>query len=103
MSFKPPTDFTKPLLALVIGTTVGLTAFALTGHRLPHVGDNIHSLPHGGQYRDGNKHIFYGAPSRKPDHCHNDKFWAISAVAILLVLILISERFGRRRGVPCVH
>nr|BDG15106.1 triple gene block protein2 [Clover yellow mosaic virus] len=58
----PPPDHSKTLLAAVVGVSLAVLVFTLTRSTLPHVGDNIHSLPHGGDYRDGTKIISYNSP-----------------------------------------
>jgi len=63
MPLTPPPDFTKPLLAIAIGLGLALLAHFFTRSTLPHVGDNIHHLPHGGLYRDGTKSITYHRPN----------------------------------------
>lgn len=100
MSFQPPPDHTKAVLAIAIGAAAALFAFALTADRSPHVGDNIHHLPHGGFYQDGNKKIAYGGP-----HCAKltTKAGHLPLLAVLLVtaLIVAIERH-RRSGHLCM-
>nr|BDX36177.1 triple gene block protein 2 [Plantago asiatica mosaic virus]BDX36182.1 triple gene block protein 2 [Plantago asiatica mosaic virus]BDX36187.1 triple gene block protein 2 [Plantago asiatica mosaic virus]BDX36192.1 triple gene block protein 2 [Plantago asiatica mosaic virus] len=59
----PPTDYGKPVLAASIGISVALLVYTATRSTLPHVGDNLHALPHGGKYIDGTKSIHYFSPS----------------------------------------
>ncbi|QYF50233.1 MAG: putative triple gene block protein 2 [Hainan sediment alphaflexivirus 1] len=62
MPLTPPRDYTPVLLIAVIAGGLGLLTHLVTRSTLPRVGDNIHSLPHGGTYRDGTKAIRYGGP-----------------------------------------
>nr|QJX15396.1 triple gene block protein 2 [Carnation latent virus] len=61
MPLLPPPDHTKAVLAISIGVVVAVVIFALRSNNLPAVGDNVHSLPHGGFYKDGTKTVFYGS------------------------------------------
>nr|AFV36802.1 TGB2 protein [Garlic latent virus] len=65
MPLSPPPDHTKTFFASVVGICIALCLYTLTRSTLPHVGDNLHSLPHGGCYQDGTKRIFYNSPARK--------------------------------------
>lgn len=65
MPLAAPTNHFKGLEWVFVGVAVGISIFLLTRNNLPHVGDNIHSLPHGGSYRDGTKSINYCSPARK--------------------------------------
>nr|UCJ00533.1 triple gene block protein 2 [Peach chlorotic mottle virus] len=62
MPLAQPPDFSKSVFPLAIGLAVGVVIFALTRSTLPHTGDNIHHLPHGGNYVDGTKKISYCGP-----------------------------------------
>nr|WNN25165.1 TGB2 [Hosta virus X] len=59
----PPPNYTPVLLAVVIGVGLAVVTNQLTRSTLPHVGDNIHSLPHGGNYQDGTKSVIYRGPA----------------------------------------
>nr|AQM55958.1 ORF3 [Bamboo mosaic virus]AQM55993.1 ORF3 [Bamboo mosaic virus] len=59
---RPP-DNTKSYLVLAIGIASALFLYTLTRNTLPHTGDNIHHLPHGGRYVDGTKGILYNSPT----------------------------------------
>ncbi|AFP73390.1 TGB2 [Sweet potato C6 virus] len=64
MALTPPPDHSKSLLAICVGIAIALVLYSLTRSNLPHVGDNLHSLPHGGCYQDGTKSISYNSPAR---------------------------------------
>ncbi|ASJ78787.1 triple gene block protein 2 [Vanilla virus X] len=59
-----PPDHTNAIRIAAVFLGVTLTIYALRVNTLPHVGDNIHALPHGGRYQDGTKTIFYNSPFR---------------------------------------
>nr|ADI70510.1 11 kDa protein [White ash mosaic virus] len=100
MSFSAPTNFSKPLLAIAIGVGAGLLIHTLRRSELPHAGDNIHHLPHGGLYKDGNKCMHINGP-HKPS-LKAGSTGPIYAVLILTLLIILSERFTRTRR-SCTH
>nr|UZP17129.1 ORF3 [Clover yellow mosaic virus] len=78
---RPPPDNSKAFLAAVVGVSIALVIFTITRSTLPYVGDNIHQLPHGGQYRDGTKAISYqGSRSSNPS--------IKSSLPLLLVITL---------------
>nr|QED43226.1 TGB2 [Garlic common latent virus]QED43229.1 TGB2 [Garlic common latent virus] len=87
MPLLPPPDNTKAILAVAIGCGVGLVLFVLTRSTLPHVGDNLHSLPHGGSYRDGTKSINYCGP-RKTYPSSN--LFANSASLVPIVVVVLT-------------
>nr|QJD13459.1 triple gene block protein 2 [Alfalfa virus S] len=93
MSFAPPPDYTKVFLAATIGAALALTTLFATRNTAPHVGDNIHHLPHGGLYQDGNKRIAYAGPGTG---AHSRQHFLPAIAVVLLTLgIIISERFKR--------
>nr|WLS55768.1 triple gene block protein 2 [Blackberry calico virus] len=102
MSFAPPPDFTRVYLAAAVGIAFAVVAHTLTRDQTPHVGDNIHHLPHGGLYQDGNKRILY-AGSHFTSHSSQSTHWPALFVALLCTAILISERCLRRRNTHCAH
>lgn len=65
MALSRPPDYSKVLLvgSLAIGTAIII--HCLRRNELPHVGDNLHHLPYGGQYCDGTKSINYGGSFNK--------------------------------------
>nr|WBY51305.1 triple gene block protein 2 [Lily virus X] len=88
MPLTPPPDYTKqkPLLQSCWRHSSSFCTL-LTGNTLPHTGDNLHSLPHGGTYCDGTKRIRYGGPHRSHVPELPAKSWAlITVVAILIAL-----------------
>ncbi|AIZ76633.1 triple gene block protein 2 [Elderberry carlavirus D] len=65
MPLSAPPNRTNLYLAIAIAVCVVGSLYTLTRSSLPHVGDNIHSLPHGGRYRDGTKQVDYCSPGRR--------------------------------------
>nr|WDD44732.1 triple gene block protein 2 [Shallot latent virus] len=100
MPLSPPPDHTKTLLAGVVGVCIALCLYTLTRSTLPHVGDNIHSLPHGGCYQDGTKKIIYNRPARNfpSSNLHLGLTSPFSLVFLLLGLIFLSERIKSSTG-----
>ncbi|QNJ34489.1 triple gene block protein 2 [Aconite virus A] len=97
MPLSPPIDYSRVFIAIVIGTTIGLALFALTRSTLPHVGDNLHSLPHGGRYRDGTKSIDYCGPRKTfPSSSlfgySGSNLPALAVFLLVAVIIAISSR-----------
>ncbi|CAA79763.1 12K-protein [Plantago asiatica mosaic virus] len=91
----PPTDYGKPVLAASIGISLALLVYTATRSTLPHVGDNLHALPHGGRYVDGTKSISYFSPSASKTR---DPFpFAFLLILTLSGLILL---LSRRRSNP---
>lgn len=101
MSFKPPPDYTKVALAAVVGGALGLGLLIVTQDRTPHVGDNIHHLPHGGAYRDGNKAILYAGPGRQ--NAATQTFYPAISVLVLSALIALSHYCHSRNRCACRH
>nr|QQX32701.1 TGB2 [Helenium virus S]QQX32707.1 TGB2 [Helenium virus S] len=103
MALSPPPDYTRVFLSLAIGLSLVLLVFVYSRSTLPTVGDNIHSLPHGGHYRDGTKAIFYGAPRKLNSiegYCRKyHQPWAYVIGISLLVLIL--SLWDSRRVCSC--
>nr|QYF50144.1 MAG: putative triple gene block protein 2 [Sichuan alphaflexivirus 1] len=69
------------LVALAAGV-IGIV-WAITRSTLPQVGDNVHKLPHGGQYQDGTKVIRYNSPG-----CSSHSAKSSSGFAFLVVVII---------------
>lgn len=107
MPLSPPPNYTSSVLAGVIGISIALVFFTLTRSTLPHAGDNLHSLPHGGCYQDGTKRIIYNGPRRSfPSSNLFGSFTSpFCAVLALTALILLCEKLGvgSRRSVACCH
>lgn len=103
MPLVPPADHSKSFLALSIGVALAVFAWTVTRSTLPQVGDNIHSLPHGGYYRDGTKAIHYGGPGSVGDKAFikasPELMWVV--VMCLIAAIWCSTKFGQRR--TCCH
>nr|WAB21379.1 triple gene block protein 3 [Banmivirus BanMMV] len=59
MALARPPDYTKVFLVGVLAVGTAVVIHFLRRSELPHVGDNLHSLPYGGSYCDGTKRINY--------------------------------------------
>ncbi|ABW05094.1 triple gene block 2 protein [Phlox virus B] len=103
MPLTPPPDHTRSLLAVAIGFSIIGIVLVYSRSTLPFTGDNIHSLPHGGLYKDGTKQIQYGAPRKLNSLEGPQKLatqpWAY--VLLLTLLILISVQVDRFRVCRC--
>nr|DAG45438.1 MAG TPA: movement protein [Bacteriophage sp.] len=99
MPLLPPPDNTKAILAVAVGCSIGLALFMLTRSTLPHVGDNLHSLPHGGSYRDGTKSINYCGPRKNYPSSNlltnSTAFVPIIVVVLTGAILLLSRGSGR--------
>ncbi|AID51403.1 TGB-2 [Cherry twisted leaf associated virus] len=111
MSLTPPTDFSRPLLFAAAGISLALLCATFKANYLPTVGDNIHSLPHGGSYRDGTKAVNYNGlncierSSISPLYSSH-KFLAFCLVCLLSFLIYVfSKCNGRSNRIQhhCLH
>nr|BAU20380.1 triple gene block protein 2 [Daphne virus S] len=100
MPLTPPPDYTTAVL--VAAATLGATLFisSLTRNTQPQVGDNIHSLPHGGYYKDGTKVVHYGAPGKfnSVEFTRDCYFQPWFIIVLLTFLIILSSR---HRGHTC--
>nr|UUQ75091.1 TGB2 [Garlic virus A] len=99
MSFTPPPDYSKVYITLAGGAALGILIYALRSNHLPHVGDNTHSLPHGGRYCDGNKRIHYFKPNSGEQH--SNSHFPLFAIFLLTLAILLISRPSRRLCVRC--
>nr|UKY18869.1 ORF2 [Butterbur mosaic virus] len=93
MPLLPPPDNTKSFLALAVGVSCAVILFVATRSTLPHVGDNIHHLPHGGRYRDGTKSIDYCSPGKSaPSSSFRGEWYALILVLGISIYLLIDYR-----------
>ncbi|ACJ14320.1 triple gene block protein 2 [Potato latent virus] len=101
MPLTPPPDYTKAILAACIGLSLALLVGVYSRSTIPAVGDNLHSLPHGGTYLDGTKRIVYGAPNKlnslEGQRTLSGQPWAI--VIVLIAVIILLSRFNS----TCAH
>nr|QYF50198.1 MAG: triple gene block protein 2 [Xinjiang betaflexivirus 2] len=106
MPLSPPIDYSRVFIVVAVGLSIGLALYTLTRSTLPHVGDNIHSLPHGGRYRDGTKSIDYCSPQRNFPSSNLFRGGSLIGpsliIAVVVCAILVSERFGHRTP-ACVN
>jgi hypothetical protein len=93
----PPPDHSKTLFAAVVGVSLAVLVFTLTRSTLPHTGDNIHSLPHGGHYRDGTKVIGYNSPNGTRSGPQK----TIPLVLVIILPAIIYALSHRRSTRPC--
>lgn len=99
LRLSPPPDYTKTLLPLTVGIGIALVVFTLTRSTLPAVGDPLHSLPHGGRYRDGTKSILY-----QPPQSHTNGFLPLLAVLLVSLAIYVSSVLNNRgSNRHCTH
>ncbi|QKV50511.1 TGB2 [Grapevine foveavirus A] len=105
MSFQQPADWSKSLKPLIIGAGVALVVHFLRTSNLPPVGDNIHSLPHGGFYQDGTKRVHYCGPKGEFPGTGLFKLGnsqlALVTVILLSALIYAIEKFSPRGPRRC--
>nr|QZH70131.1 TGB2 [Garlic virus E] len=98
MSFAPPPDHSN-YITLAGGFALAIFVYTLRSNHLPHVGDNTHSLPHGGRYCDGNKQIHYFKPNSGGQS--GSSHLPLYSVFFLSLAILLLSRPRRRLCVRC--
>lgn len=107
MSFSAPTNWAAALKPIFIGVAVACVIHFTQRSNLPHVGDQGHSLPHGGIYRDGTKAVNYYSPNHsfpRPgllNKCTNS-LGVLSLISILIIAIIVNERVFNRGRRVCV-
>nr|AEI55833.1 12K protein [Potato virus H] len=103
MPLSPPPDYTKVLFCACVGVASSVIVHLGTRSTLPSVGDNIHSLPHGGLYRDGTKQIAYCSPKglNSIEKLSQSAFSPWSVVLFLIALIAISHWVDSKRCARC--
>ncbi|ACN58196.1 tgb2 [Potexvirus ecsallii] len=99
----PPPDHSKVFISVVVGVSIALCVFLLNKNYLPHVGDNLHSLPHGGTYCDGTKSINYRGPSHHTSS--TTPLWAVIATLTLplAIFLLNARRTSHHSTLRCGH
>jgi len=104
MPLTPPPDYSKAVFALAVGASLAILVGLWSRSTLPHVGDNIHHLPHGGVYRDGTKAVLYGSPKKLNSVEGSDTskhyIWGF-VVALVGLILLLSRRGGANHCVSC--
>nr|WAK97815.1 TGB2 [Garlic latent virus] len=105
MPLSPSPDHTKTYFAGAIGICIALCLYTLTRSTLPHVGYNIHSLPHGGCYQDGTKRIIYNSPARNfpSSNLFTNLTIPFCLIALIFGLICVSEKIrpSSRTRISC--
>ncbi|QQZ48550.1 TGB2 [Garlic yellow stripe associated virus] len=94
-----PVNYKRTIEVGLIGAAVCCVILLLTRNNLPHTGDNIHSLPHGGRYIDGTKQISYCSP--KPNYPSSSLFdlpslWPLLSILFISAIIYAISRFDNR-------
>nr|QYL30859.1 triple gene block protein 2 [Cassava common mosaic virus]UXW87890.1 triple gene block protein 2 [Cassava common mosaic virus] len=95
----PPADYSKAVLAAVIGISSSIFIHTITRSTHPHVGDNIHALPHGGYYRDGTKTVYYGGPTTVSASA--GKFWAFLCIFTISGFLFFTNRHRTNFSCSC--
>lgn len=108
MPFAQPPDYSKSVYPIAVGVAVAVVLFTLTRSTLPQVGDNIHNLPHGGNYQDGTKRISYCGPKDSfpsSSIISSGTPMIIGIIIFLIFAIYVSEKWagsGSRRCACCI-
>nr|AEA48970.1 TGB2 [Pea streak virus] len=102
MPLIAPPNNSNSILALAVGAGLALVIYTLRSNQLPNVGDNIHSLPHGGLYKDGTKTVQYFSPARVPNNWFKGPN-NIQALALVLLIVGLLHLLPARvnRGCNC--
>nr|BBJ35811.1 triple gene block 1 protein 2 [Apple stem pitting virus] len=104
MPFAQPPDYSKSVFPIAVGVAIAVVLFTLTRSTLPQVGDNIHNLPHGGNYLDGTKRISYCGPK---DSFPSSSLVSsgtpiiIGVITFLIFAIYVSEKWFRSSSRRC--
>lgn len=98
MSFSAPPNYVNVALCASLGVSLSLILFTIRSSNLPFSGDQFHSLPHGGSYRDGTKSIGYNSPSGGSPNSYDSLRFPAFCVVISIILILNALHLSRRRG-----
>ncbi|UEP18562.1 MAG: triple gene block protein 2 [Physalis virus X] len=93
-----PSDYSKAILAGVVGLGVIGFSYTVTRSTIPHVGDNLHHLPHGGSYRDGTKAICYSGPKVDTATQPSGRF-----VVFLICVLLVGLIYGLSNSRNSTH
>nr|WAB21244.1 triple gene block protein 3 [Banmivirus BanMMV] len=84
MALARPPDYTKTFLIGTLAVGTAIVIHFLRRNELPHVGDNLHSLPYGGSYCDGTKRINYGGNYNKKQSFAFNPLLLIFALSFLI-------------------
>nr|AGR66362.1 TGB2 [Apple stem pitting virus] len=104
MPFSPPPDYSKSVFPIAVGVAVAVVLFVLTRSTLPQVGDNIHNLPHGGNYQDGTKRISYCGPKNSfpsSSLISSGTPMILGIIVFLIFAIYVSEKWTRSGSRRC--
>nr|UCR98519.1 triple gene block 2 [Apple stem pitting virus] len=106
MPFAQPPDYSKSVYPIAVGVAIAAVLFTLTRSTLPQVGDNIHNLPHGGNYQDGTKRISYCGPKESfpsSSLLSSGTPMVFGLILLLVLAIHVSEKWSRSGSRRCVH
>ncbi|UIK24038.1 triple gene block protein 3 [Musa ornata-associated banmivirus] len=90
MALTKPSDYTKVYLVGAAAVGTAFLIHSLRRNELPHVGDNLHHLPHGGTYRDGTKSINYCGKSNQT--LNLPSYWPLVLIFTLIFAIHVTSR-----------
>nr|CAJ98529.1 12K protein [Potato rough dwarf virus] len=95
MPLTPPPNYSQSFLCAAIGLSIALSLGLLTRSTLPFAGDGNHSLPHGGVYRDGTKHVLYNHP-KKLNSVEAGSAWCRQPWLLCITLVLLITYLSKR-------
>ncbi|ASE06182.1 TGB 2 protein [Euonymus yellow vein virus] len=102
MPLTPPRDYSTVFVVALAAFSLVAFTFTATRSTLPFVGDNIHSLAHGGCYRDGTKSIQYFPPTPVGSALKGGYLAAaITCIVIPGVLYAVHRSNLHCKPVPC--
>nr|QVD99727.1 triple gene block protein 3 [Banmivirus BanMMV] len=93
MALSRPPDYSKTLLVSALAVGTAIVIHFLRRSELPHVGDNLHHLPYGGQYCDGTKSVNYGGSANKSHR------FPLNPLLLIFVLSAFIYALSRRDSV----
>nr|UCR98564.1 triple gene block 2 [Apple stem pitting virus] len=105
MPFAQPPDYSKSVYPVAVGVAIAVVLFTLTRSTLPQVGDNIHNLPHGGNYQDGTKRISYCGPKESfpsSSLLSSGTPMILGLIFSLILAIYVSEKWNKSSSRRCM-